>query len=230
MAFRVDGAKTEGGGLITLFERLKRAGLPLDIVYDIGACIGSWTKQIKTELPDARFVMFEANPAWEQTLVQTGLGDVVMACLSNPGRTFADFYNGTNTGDSYYKERTSYYENQGSIPLPCVTLEEVASARNLPPPDVIKLDTQGSELDIIEGAGSLFANASVVQCEVPFISYNDGAPSLAQYLDVFRKSDFLPVRLVEATILEEVLIHADIVFVRRDVKDKYLSPTRNLWI
>ena len=40
--------------------------------------------------------------------------------------------------------------------------------------DLIKIDTQGSELDIIEGGINTFNNAKVVITEVSFDNYNEG--------------------------------------------------------
>ena len=45
--------------------------------------------------------------------------------------------------------------------------------------DFIKLDTQGSELDILHGAGSLLDNCSGLQLEVMFSPLYEGQPLFA---------------------------------------------------
>lgn len=209
---------------------LKEKGLRIDTVYDIGACVGEWTRQAKEVIPDTSFVMFEATPAAIPLLAKTGLGLVINACLSNPGRTSVEFFNGSNTGDSYYKENTADYENQGSITLPCVTLDETMERLDLPPPDFLKLDTQGSELDILMGARRALECASLIQVEVPFVRYNEGAPDIQKYLGFMRAWDFLPVGITETHFYEHVFIQADMLFMKRAAIETHLGPIKMLRI
>lgn len=217
--------------MIELLKSLKTAGLKIDTVYDIGACIGEWSKAVKEHaFPDAQFYLFEANPALQGRLIEADVGRVIMGCLGAPGVEFVNFSTIGGTGDSYYREKSSHYDNAGSFRLPCFTLDGVMDGQGpaMPPPDVIKIDTQGAELDIFAGASKALRTATIIMCEVPFVPFNAGAPAIGEYLDFFRSHDFLPVRLPGATILEDILVHADIVFMRRDVKDKYLQPTTTL--
>lgn len=207
---------------------LKHRGLRLDTVYDIGACVGLWTRHIRSILPAAKFVLFEANPAYRDTLTQSGLGRVCMGVLSNPGRTFVEFFNGTNTGDSYYRENTSVYEGQESVRLSCITLDEFGVIADLPPPDFIKIDTQGSELDILSGGLKALEHAVLVQIEVPFVAYNRGAPAVGDYLDCMKTSDFLPIAFLDAHYIDGVMIQGDLLFMKRDPKEEYLQPTKIL--
>lgn len=209
---------------------LRRAGVPINVVYDIGACRGDWTRQIKCVLPDAEFVMFEANPAYRDHLAQSGLGQVAIGVLSNPGRASVAFYNGTNTGDSYYRENTSVYENQASIDLPCITLDELMDQQMLPPPDFIKLDTQGSELDILAGAPFALHEATLVLIEVSFVEYNQGAAGIGDYLACMKANDFLPLALTQLHYHDNVMVQGDVLFIKREAKLKYLGPNRILRI
>lgn len=59
------------------------------------------------------------------------------------------------------------------------TLDEALKLSCLPPADFIKLDTQGSELDILKGAGDSLKNACGVEVEVEFIQLYQGQPLFA---------------------------------------------------
>ena len=209
---------------------LKSKGLPLNVVYDIGACRGEWTRQVKGVLPDAQFVMFEANPTYCDALLESGLGTVRIDVLSNPGREYVEFYNGTNTGDSYYKENTTVYENQATIRLSCITLDEIVALDHLPLPDFIKLDTQGSELDILAGGPKALEHATLLQMEVPFVEYNQGAPGIGDYLDCMKTNDFLPLAITLLQYHDHVMVQGDMLFIKRDAKLKYLGPNKILRI
>jgi FkbM family methyltransferase len=164
---------------------VQNAGLKIDTVYDIGAWVGQWSREMKnTTLANSDFVLFEANPAYKSILNQSGFTTFCGTALSNPGRESVIFYNGTNTGDSYYKETTKYYDRQGHIELPCMILDQVRENLNLVIPQFIKIDTQGSELDILSGA-SFLNQVDLIYCECPIIQYNSGAPNMQDYLKFF---------------------------------------------
>lgn len=210
-------------GLLHFLEVIQKTGLKIDTVYDVGACVGAWSQTVKTAvLKDAEFILFEANPAYAPILATTGFRNFTTV-LSNPGRDSVDFFNGTNTGDSYYKETTKYYDNQGSITLPCTTLDKLIAEHNLPVPNFIKLDTQGSELDILAGAGSVINQVDLIYTECPIVRYNAGAPNMQDYLDYFRMRKFLPVGLLETHYIENTLLQVDIMFMRQATKEKFLG-------
>jgi FkbM family methyltransferase len=208
--------------------KIQQTGLSIDVVYDIGCWKGVWSYNLKNSvLPNSQFFLFEANPAYEQILSESGF-PCFMAVLSNPGRESVEFYNGTNTGDSYYKENTTEYDNQGYITLPCITLDQVIKECSLPIPNFIKLDTQGSELDVLAGAESIINQVDLIFTECPIIRYNIGSPTIQDYLDYFKQHNFIPIDLLEKHISEETLMQVDIMFVRKEIKDKFLTPNIKL--
>ena len=201
-------------------------------VYDIGACVGEWSKAVKAHaLKNADFILFEANPAYAPILAATGFPHF-MNVLSNPGREYVEFYNGTNTGDSYYKETTKYYDEQSSIKLACTTLAQLVAQHQLPIPNFIKLDTQGSELDILAGAEAFLDQVDLIYTECPIVRYNAGAPDIQDYLDYFKARKFIPVRLLEAHHIENTLLQIDIMFMRYDAKEKFLGKNEYIrpWV
>ena len=213
-------------GLLRFLDVMQQAGMPIPTVYDIGACKGRWSTELKTKaLPQAQFFLFEANPAYDRDLAATGLRHFTTV-LSNPGRDAVDFFNGTNTGDSYYKETTKYYDGQGSIRLNCTTLDKMVQEQALPIPTLMKLDTQGSELDILAGAEAIIDRVDLIYTECPIVRYNAGAPHIQDYLDYFSAHKFIPVSLLEAHRSENILLQIDIMFMRQEAKERYLGPNR----
>jgi FkbM family methyltransferase len=211
--------------LIDYLNFVKSKGLKIDTVYDVGAWMGYWSNNLRSAaLPDATFILFEANPAYATQLTNSGFR-AFNTVLSNPGREYVDFYNGTNTGDSYYKETTTVYDAQTSIRLPCTTLDELIATHNLPHPNFLKVDTQGSELDVLAGAESIIKTVDLIHVECPIIRWNSGAPDIRDYLEYFRTHDFLPVKLLEEHMAEDIFTQVDIMFMRRETKERILGPT-----
>jgi len=210
--------------MINYIRDIQAKGLKIDTIYDIGAWQGGWSHSLKAQTcPNSQFILFEANPAYESVLQNCGFPAFNIA-LSNPGREFVDFYNGTNTGDSYYKETTAHYDNQQAIKLPCYTLDEIIKKYNLPIPQFIKIDTQGSELDILAGAVGILDKVDLIYTEMPIVSYNKGAPNIQDYLDFFKSHNFVPMQLLEKHYIDDILIQVDIMFMRHETKIKLFGP------
>lgn len=206
-------------------RHVQGAGLQINTVYDIGAWDGNWSRMTKANaIPNANFILFEANPAYKDNLSGTGFTSFCGMALSNPGRTSVEFYNGTNTGDSYYKETTRFYDNQGSITLPCITLDALKQSANLASPQFIKIDTQGSELDILSGADSFIKDVDLIYTECPIVKYNAGAPNIQDYLDFFKQREFIPIDVLEIHRGECTLIQIDIMFMKKESKERIFGP------
>jgi len=203
--------------------KLKAAGLTIDTIYDIGACQGTWSQDIKnTVFPDSEFILFEANSAHADYLKNTGF-KYFQSILSNPGREYVNFYLRNGTGDSYYKENSAHYDNITSVQYPCTTLDQLILENNLPKPDFIKLDTQGSELDILAGSSSIIDTTKLIYTECPIIQYNLGSPNINDYLEYFKSKDFLPIDILEIHRAEEFLLQIDIMFMKREYKEEFLG-------
>jgi FkbM family methyltransferase len=206
-------------------RQVQSAGLAINTVYDVGAWDGNWSRITKSNaIPNANFVLFEANPVYKEGLESTGFTSFCGMALSNPGRTSVEFYNGTNTGDSYYKETTKFYDDQGTITLPCTTLDVLKQSANLPTPQFIKIDTQGSELDILSGADSFIKDVDLIYTECPIVRYNAGAPDIQDYLDFFKQREFIPIDVFEIHRGEATLIQIDIMFMKKESKERIFGP------
>jgi FkbM family methyltransferase len=206
-------------------SEIKKLGLPVDTIYDIGAWKGWFSRDTKNNVfPNGNFILFEANPLHINDLNQTGF-KYFSTALSKPGIDFVDFYDlGGCTGGSYYKETTSHYDNIKPIKLPCTTLDQLIKDNNLPKPNFIKIDTQGSELDILEGAKSVMDTVDLIYSECPIICYNYGAPDIGDYLDFFKKHGMVPVEIFDIHRKENIVVQVDIMFMKNSTKEKYFGP------
>lgn len=211
---------TQLSNLNSFLRQCRMKDVEIKNVYDIGACAGHWTHAMKTgPLFDAKFYMFEGNSIYKDVL-QTYNEFSYVGILSSPDVEEVQFYNGNDTGDSYYKETTLHYENRKPIKLPARTLQSVVDEFSLPQPDFIKIDTQGSELDIFQGARDLVRKTNFVYMECPIIEFNKGAPKITQYLEYMKSFRFIPYDIFEIHKAENVLLQIDIMFVHEIMHTK----------
>lgn len=211
-----------------LLFNLKTNGLPIDVIYDVGAHRGSWSLELRYNavFQQTKFYLFEANEEYAPVLKEHNMPFFINV-LSSPERKEVDFYNSTNTGDSYYQESTVHHENFVPIRVPTTTLDELMDKNNLPIPDFIKLDTQGSEIDILKGATKIIGKTPLIFTEMPIIEYNKGAPKFSDYMDFFKAHDYIPIDVFDIHRAEETLLQLDIMFMLRTAKHQFLggNPT-----
>jgi FkbM family methyltransferase len=77
------------------------------------------------------------------------------------------------------------------IEVDMITIDEAIKAWNLPVPNVIKMDTQGSELTILQGAQQTLPQVDVLLCETWLIrAYGPATPLLIELMDWLRDWGF----------------------------------------
>ena len=88
-------------------------------------------------------------------------------------------------------------------------------------PDFIKIDTQGSELDILKGASNILSNCKLIYLECPVIDYNKNSPKFDNYIDTLNSLDYVPIDVCDISYLDKVLIQIDILFIKKNLIHKY---------
>ena len=143
-------------------------------ILDIGASVCQTADIMRQIWPVANILLFEGNAECEK-LYQKQLYDYQIKLLGKINGTtkfYKTKWSPICSGNSIYKENSQTYNEQNLIieELPIYRLDDCVKDVY----DLIKIDTQGSELDIIEGGINTFKNAKVVIAEVSFNNYNEG--------------------------------------------------------
>ena len=171
--------------------------LDLNYVLDIGANVGDFSKYIKSIKPECKCFMVEANPYCEEYLAQTNI-PYDIAVLSDR-RKFANFFiednNNIGTGASLYKENTPYYNRGRRI---CVTTKRLDDCNYIKEPiDLIKLDVQGSEVDIILGGVQTVLRSKYVLIETSLVEYNINGPQIDSVFNIMSELNFYTNNILE---------------------------------
>lgn len=182
---------------------------------DVGANVGEFTKQLLTHVPNCQVVMVEANPNCESHLKELGHPYDIVA-LSNYSGT-ADLYieniNLVATGASLYKENTIWYEEgkyyKHTVPVKTLDEQNYFDGALI---DLIKLDVQGSELDIIKGGENTIKNTTFVLAEVSLTQYNQGAPLIDDVVDKMVSMGFCIADIVEYHSFNNIIFQLDLLF------------------
>jgi FkbM family methyltransferase len=161
---------------------LKNSGINPSVIYDIGACTGEWTLYARKIWPNAKIILFEAYENLEY-IYKSKLPEheYHIGLLSSEDNKRIKFYQDPFNiwANSYYKEIGSRYYTTPDYQYTwkiSETLDSVVKKRLFPVPDLIKIDVQGAEKDILEGAKETIKSCKNLIVEMQEMEYNEGAP------------------------------------------------------
>ena len=152
------------------------------IIYDIGANVLQWTKTAEKIWPSAEFIVFDGFDKVE-SLYKKNKYKYHIGVLSDSDEKEVKWYQNDylHTGNSYYKEYDdNVFPSTSFIVKPTKTLQTIVKERNFPYPDLVKIDVQGCERDVLEGAKEIISHAKDLIVEIQHGDYNIGAPKASE--------------------------------------------------
>ena len=144
---------------------------------------GHFTYTVRAVWPKAKIQQFEADERQKKFLQE----DAHIAVLGDSERevdfyTIPDIAEGVTTGSSIYKENTIYYQRPIVLKKQMQLLDNLVDTPGDWSKGLVKIDTQGSELDILRGAKNFMENQKpmyiLLECSVK--QYNEGSPLISQ--------------------------------------------------
>lgn len=161
-------------------ERFGKAMLgavrPGDTVWDVGANIGFYTEEFSKAVGEGgRVVAFEPVPGCFAQLSQRVAGranvTLVNAGLGRESGTVT-----FDVGDGSVHPNARVIEDAAAagghvMRLPVYTGDDAARTRNIPPPNVAKIDVEGFELDVLNGMRGLLSSPA---CRDVFVEIHFG--------------------------------------------------------
>ena len=162
---------------------------------DIGANVGQFYSECKEVYPDANYHLVEGNPMCENKLKELGV-NYSIELLSDDVKE-VQFWMRTDdpfaTGNSIYKENTDFYKNSLPVKRQTKTLDFMFNDKKF---DFIKIDTQGSEIDILRGGERLVSSAKGILLEVSYTEYNSGSPLKDEVIEYMNSIGFKQVEIL----------------------------------
>lgn len=161
----------------------RRVIAPGQCVYDIGCHAGRHTTPfLELVGPGGQVVGFEPIPQMAQRLrslaAQHRNFTIHETALSNQsGKTSFAFATGTPEESGLIERQFNHPElaKVRQITVMVNRLDDMVTAQGLPDPHYIKIDVEGAELDVLDGARDTLARAR------PILSVEYGAPGYAPY-------------------------------------------------
>ena len=119
-------------------------------------------------------------------------------------------------GSSLFKEGMGPDADGYETTVPMVRIDDVLKEKRLNGPYLIKVDVQGTELGVLEGAQTALADAEAVILEASMFEFMKGAPQFFNVLSSMRQYGFAAYDILPAANrpLDNALGQVEMVFVK----------------
>lgn len=191
-----------------------------EYILDIGCGHGEWFLKCINFFPNSKYLLFDGNKLNEDKLAilkKKYINIAYKICLLSNSIKQLKFFN-MGYGSSIYEEKTNFSRKIEYIKSS--TLENELSSLNITSSNnMIKLDVQGSEIEIIEGLGKNISNFEIIILETSVKEYNKGAPLFIDVINFMDKKNYSLYDICDLKRLgfeRSFLIQFDAVFIKKN--------------
>lgn len=161
-------------------------GLPRGVLFDIGANVGAYSL-VAAAVGHKVFSFEPPGPTYDRLEQNLDLNPDLRVwaypvLLGDENETVPFSFSSMEPGAACHSLGAS---GENVLNLPMQTLDSVCSDKNLPWPEYLKIDTDGSELRILVGAEEALEHVSALQVEV-----DDSIPSSTHVPSFLQKKGF----------------------------------------
>tara|TARA_B100000029_G_scaffold413419_1_gene416416 strand:- start:1359 stop:2105 length:747 start_codon:yes stop_codon:yes gene_type:complete len=200
------------------FYRLKKLGYKPKSIFDVGANRGEWSNNLKEIFKDANFFLFEPqiemepflkrftdnNPGSEYFLLALGEKEKVEEIGIWPG-----YY-----GTTFLHQNLDLEKREINVQ----SINNLIQNNRIPIPDVLKMDVQGFEMNILNGATQCFKHTEIIILETYLYSFLHNQPIFSEIVNFMYDNgyvifDFEPFNRHKKT---KILRYFDTIFIKKD--------------
>ena len=165
------GYRIERIPLDRFFRLLKRLGFEPRHVIDVGANHGAWTRRALKYFPDCSFTLVEPQDHLKVHIkdlltsrhdvnwVHAGAGD-------EHGKMLLTIWDKDHSSTFVLSKEEAAERGFDQVEVDVLTLNEIVAQSGLPKPDMVKIDAEGFDLKVIQGASDLIGETEIFLLEV----------------------------------------------------------------
>lgn len=190
--------RAKGEGPSTMMKGLMRArdrGLNPKTIIDVGAAKGVWTLKSRDIFKEADYVLFEPLLERSEELTELCKDPKIHHVNAAAGARAGEvefIVTGDLDGSAVASKKS---ENTRTVPV--VSVAEEMKSRNLSGPYILKLDTHGFEVPIIDGAVDILPETELVIIECYGFFVADDALLLDDMVAYMKKKGFRLIDMVD---------------------------------
>ena len=152
------------------FECLVNTGFEPRHVVDIGAHMGGWTRTCMKYFPTAHYSLFEPQRELLEGQADLDVSNVTKVYAGAGPESGTRYLTSHARPDSYsfaVSGEEARSQGQTQVEMEVVSLDDYLAGEGseLPPPDIVKIDAEGWDLEVLKGATKALSTAQVVLME-----------------------------------------------------------------
>lgn len=190
------------------------------VVFDVGANVGQSVEWFRRSFPQCFIHSFEPSPAAFK-LLQVNVAryrDLRLwncALGSTSGR---QLFNENSSGDmSSFLDLgpCGWGQIMTQTDVPVRTVDDICEEESIPRIDILKIDTQGFDLDVLKGSEKMIrgGNIDLVYVEINFCELYKNAPTISQIYDFMTHRGFVLATFYHCTYHNGVACDLNALFV-----------------
>ncbi len=173
------------------FNNIKEMGFVPKHIVDVGANHGTWTRETLKYFPEAYYTLIEPQE-WLKPSLQDILDSNSKVSFNAVGagdKSGSFMFTIVDRDDSCSFRYTEEEAKEGGfkqVKIPIVTLNEiVAKNATLPFPDLVKVDAEGLDINVLEGASDLMGKTEVFLVEAALFckEFDNNFLKMVDYMD-----------------------------------------------
>lgn len=205
--------------LASVLDHVSRLGFTPLTIIDVGVANGTF--DLYERYPEANILLIEPLEEFEEDLRAISrkyrAEYVLAAAGAKEGKTDINVHPDL-VGSSLFKEIEGAHVDGFTREVPVVTIDDLCSKRNLRGPYLIKVDVQGAECSVLDGAGKALDDAELIILEASLFQPFRNGPQFYDVIAYMKKAGFAVYDIFGGHVrpLDNALAQVDMAFVKEN--------------
>lgn len=217
---QINNTESKTSLLNTFYHNIIAAGFKPSFIVDIGANTGSWTREFIKYFPSAKVLMIDPQERLSvhfKDLLNENISFLPLGISNKNDILKFTLHERDDSCSFIYSEEEAKKMGLRQAEVPVKTLNTIIAENKYPCPDLIKIDAEGLDMEVIEGASDFYGKTEIflVEATVCCNTYQNTAAR------IIHKMDEIGYQIYEITDLNRpfsktpVLWLIEIAFVRK---------------
>jgi FkbM family methyltransferase len=187
------------------------------LIFDVGANVGQTVAESKRQWPSARIIAFEPSPGSFRTLSTRYVDDPCvrleqLALSDRRGEAPFHLIDDASYAVNDSLHRPLMWSSTTTIQVPVDTVDRYCAEHGIEKIDILKIDTQGHDLQVLQGARDILRRHAVecVIAEICFVEQYKGQPAIEDFLAFGREVGYTFAGLFEQSYWQNRLAYGNI--------------------
>ncbi len=200
-------------------EHISSLGFYPRVIIDVGTANGTFP--LLNTFPESEYIWIEPLIEFEEDLrklTHKFKGRYIIAAAGKfNGKTIINVHSDLH-GSSLYEESDGKEADGEPRTIKVIRLDDLIEKQHSSNDILCKVDVQGAELDVLDGAQEVLQLCEVVILEVSLFKFLKGAPEFYDVIAYMKKRDFVVYDIFGGhnRLLDGALAQRDVLFVKED--------------